>query len=110
MHRIDRLQEEFRHAVSSIILYEVTDPRLRGVTITRVMVTKDIGIARVYYETTEKKKLEREGIQKALERAAHFIRKELASKVNLRNMPNLEFFFDETNDEVLKVERLFAKL
>ena len=109
LHRIDRLQEEIRHAVSSLLLFEVTDPLIKGVTLTRVMLTKDTSLARVYYEVAGTAK-EREKIKDGLERATPFIRRKLAPILNLRQMPQLEFFYDETNDEVMRVEKLFSKL
>ncbi len=109
-HRLERLQEEILHALSSILLFEVTDPRVKGITMTRVLLTKDLSVARIYYEASLKKKEEREGLQAALKRASHFIRKQLAPHLKLRAMPDLEFFYDETSDEVSRVQELFTKL
>lgn len=108
-HRIDRLQEEIQHAVSSILLFEVTDPLIKGVTFTRVMLTKDTSLARIYYEAVGTPK-EREKIKEGLDRACPFIRRKLAPILNLRQMPQIEFFYDETNDEVVRVEKLFSRL
>ena len=124
LHRIDRLQEEIQHEVSSILLFEVTDPWVKGVTITHVMVTKDLGLARVYYEVpsltsgeekaspaSEKKiKDSLQKIQKGLNRAKGFFRKQLASRLSLRVIPEIEFFYDEQKDALARVDALFAKI
>jgi len=109
MRRLERLQEEIRHAVSSIILFDVTDPLVKGVTITRVMMTKDLGTARIYYDTLGTSE-ERLAVQKGLDRASVFIRRQLAPRLNLKAMPELKFFYDETQDEISKVDSLFSKL
>lgn len=108
LHRRERLQEEIRHAVSSILLFEITDPSLKGITLNRVLVTKDLGLARIYYEA--EKDSNRETVAKALERAQGFIRRRLAGRVNLRLMPTIEFFYDETSEEISRVESLLKKL
>lgn len=108
-HRLERLQEEIQHEVSSILLFEVTDPLVKGVTVTRVLITKDLGIARVYYEASGTKE-EKAALQQGLHRARGFIRKRLAPRLNLRAMPELEFFYDETKDEISRVDELFSKL
>lgn len=108
-HRIKRIQEEIQHAASSILLFEMTDPVLQGLTVTRVMVTKDVGLARVYYDTSVSK-TKRAAIQTALDRARGFFRKQLASHLNLKTIPEIQFFYDDTSEEVSRVESLFSKL
>ena len=108
-HRLERLQEEILHAVSSIVLLEVTDPLIKGVTLTRVVLTRDLGIARIYYEAPGPE-TGRETIRRGLNRARGFIRKQLAPRLNLRVVPQMEFFYDETQDEISRVNRLFTKL
>jgi ribosome-binding factor A len=108
-HRIKRIQEEIQHAVSSVLLFEMTDPFLQGITVTRVVLTKDVGTARVYYETGVPK-ARREALQQGLDRARGFVRRQLASRINLKSVPEIQFFYDETNEEVSRVEGLFSKL
>ena len=107
-HRPERLTQKIRHEVSQLILFEMSDPRIQGVTVTRVTLTRDLGLARIYYEVTDRsqKKL----IQEALKEATGFIRRSLSSRLKLRLMPQIEFFYDETSEEVQKVEQLFSKL
>lgn len=108
-HRLERLQEEARHVISSLLIFEVTDPLIKGITITRVMMTKDLGLARFYYESPVPKG-DRPKVQAALNRARSYFRKQLAPRLNLRITPEVEFFYDETSDEISRVEDLFSKL
>ena len=108
-HRIERIQEEIRQAASSLLLFETTDPLLKGITVTRVLVTKDAGTARLYYESAAPKS-QREAIQQALDGARGFFRRELASRMKLKSIPEIQFFYDETSEEVSRVESLLSKL
>jgi len=110
-HRIKRVEEELQHAVSSIILFEMTDPDIKHVTVTRVMATKDMSLARIYYDIGIRTSLEeKRKICDALRRAQSFVRRQLASRMNFKKMPEIEFFYDETLEETTRVENLFSKL
>ncbi len=106
--RQERLQEEIRNLVTQILLFELEDPRIRGVTVTRVTMTKDLGFARIYYEIPAGK--ERAPIQEGLNKASGFVRRALAKGLQLRIAPQIEFFYDETSEEIARVEELFTKL
>ena len=106
--RIERLQEEIGNRVNRLLRFEVQDPRVRGVTVTRVMLTRDLGLARVYYETGDP--ADRVMVGEGLEAAKGFIRRNLASGLELKFAPQVEFFYDETREAVQKVEALFSKL
>lgn len=108
-YRLERLQEEIQHAVSSIILFDLTDPLVRGATITRVLITKDLSAARVYYDFKGPEE-DRALLQRGFDRAKGFIRKQLAPQLRLKGVPGLEFFYDETKDEIDRVNELFAKI
>ena len=109
-HRIKRIQEEIQHAASSVFLFEMTDPLLQGLTITRVVVTKDVGTARIYYDTGADREKKREAVQEALDRARGFVRRQLASRLNLKSVPEIQFFYDETGEEVSRIEGLLSKI
>lgn len=108
--RVQRLQEEIQHRVSSILLFEVADPGLKDMTVTRVVLTPDLGQARVYYQGGQPPHDQNDRIQKALARACPFVRRQLASSLHLKSVPELQFFYDETSDEISKVENLFSRL
>jgi len=80
------------------------------VSISSVKVTPDLHEARFYLSFFQVKDT-REALNKIEERA-HEIKKELTSKVRhqLRSMPVLKFFQDDTLDHVFKMEELFKKI
>ncbi len=55
-----------------IILKEVNDPKIKDVVLTKIDVTKDLSLAKVYFSTYNKSA--KEGIERGLNRSAGFIR------------------------------------
>lgn len=87
--RIDRISEEVRHAIDSIIR-EMNDPRIGGTyCVTRADVTRDLRYAKVFVSILEDEKAD--DMIKALKKAAGFIRHELGGRVDLRYTPELLF-------------------
>ena len=90
--RIDRISEEVRHALDSIIR-EMNDPRIGGTyCVTRADVTRDLRYAKVYISIMEDEKAD--GMMQALKKAAGFIRRELGHNIIIRYSPELSFVSD----------------
>ena len=91
--RIDRISEEVRHGIDSIIR-EMKDPRICGMySVTRADVTRDLRYAKIYVSVLEAEKAD--DLIKALKKASGFIRHELAQRVQLRYTPELLFYRDD---------------
>ena len=88
---------------------EVHDPGIGFLTLTRVKVTPDLQLARVYYTTLGDEKAQRE-TAKALRRAAPFLRRQLGQRIRLRRVPDLEFHYDESIANADRVERILHDL
>jgi ribosome-binding factor A len=108
-HRTERIAEQLREEVSQILATEVADPGVGLVTVSRVKVTPDLSLARVYWtilgDAAERKKTE-----KALQRAAPFVRHVLAGRVTLRRVPEVHFQFDEGLAAHTRVEEILNEL
>ena len=95
-YRIDRISEEVRHALDSLIR-QLNDPRIGGTwSVTRVEVTRDLRYAKTYVSILEDDRAD--GFMKALKNAAGYLRRELGREVDLRYTPELLFELD-TNIE-----------
>ena len=91
--RIDRISEEVRHALDSIIR-EMNDPRISGTyCITRADVTRDLRFTKIYVSVLEE--ANREPMMAALRKAAGFIRRELGHSMIIRYAPELIFEEDQ---------------
>jgi ribosome-binding factor A len=108
-HRTERIAEQLREEVSQILATDVADPGVGLVTVSRVKVTPDLSLARVYWtilgDAAERKKTE-----KALQRAAPFVRHVLAGRVTLRRVPEVHFQFDEGLAAHTRVEEILHDL
>jgi len=107
--RPDRLGDQIRNDISELLAREVHDPGVGFVTITRVSVTADLQIARVYY-TTMATDQARKDTAKALGRVTPFLRRHLAHRLRLRRVPELEFRFDQTVEQHDRIERIIQEL
>jgi ribosome-binding factor A len=107
--RTQRVAERIRKELSEILLYEVTDPRLEGVTVTDVVVDRELEYARVFVSTVEGSVREEEVLE-GLTRAAGFLRFNLSQRIDLRAFPQLRFKWDPTAERAERMEELFASL
>jgi len=107
--RPDRVGEEIRQALGQMLAREVQDPGIGFVTLTRVRVSPDLQMARVFY-TQLGDDDQRRDTRRALTRAMPFLRRQLGRRVRLRRVPVLEFFFDETVEHQERIERILIDL
>jgi ribosome-binding factor A len=107
--RPDRVADQIRAEVSGMIARDVHDPGLGFITITRVQVSPDLQHARVFY-TTLGDQAARKNTGRALERAASFMRRQVAQRLRLRRAPELDFVFDESIEQQDRIERLLRDL
>jgi len=107
--RPDRLGDQIRAEVSEIVAREVHDPKVGLITITKVQVTSDLQIARVFY-TTMANEAARTETAKALQRATPFVRHQLAGRLTLRRMPEIEFRFDQSVEQHDRIEKLIQQI
>lgn len=89
--RTDRVAEQIQRELAELIRLEIKDPRVRKLTLTGVEVTKDYAHAKVFYTALDGETPE---LQRGLERAAGFLRSQLAHAMKLRITPQLHFTYD----------------
>lgn len=107
--RPERVGEEIRQELSLALARDVHDPGIGFVTLTRVKVSPDLQLARVYY-TQIGSEQERRDTTRALERARPFLRRQLGSRIRLRRVPELQFQFDESVENQARIESILSEL
>jgi ribosome-binding factor A len=107
--RLQRISDRIRNEMSSMLVMEVQDPRLSGVSITDVRVDRELAYADVYVSAVEGHERSKE-ILDGLHSAAGFLRKELAARVELRVFPRLRFHWDPTPERADHIEKVLAEL
>jgi ribosome-binding factor A len=109
-HRPDRVGDQIRQEISELLTRgAVHDPGIGFITLTRVKVSPDLQIARVYYTSMGDPQARRE-TEKALERATPFLRRQVGSRLSLRRVPELEFRFDESIGHQDRIEQILRDL
>ena len=108
-NRPDKVGEQIRIELSGLIARDVHDPGIGFITLTRVSVTPDLQIARIYYTSLGDEKAQKE-TGKALQRASPFLRRQIAQRVRLRRVPELEFFYDKSVAQYDRVEQILQEL
>lgn len=106
--RADRIADQIHQLISTACITELSDPRLSELEITRVRMTKDLKIARVYYHLRNKDEKSIQTAKKGLESAKGFLKRYVREELELRYIPELEFFYDEAVDLEEKIENLMA--
>jgi ribosome-binding factor A len=107
--RPERIGEEIRQEVSQLLARDVRDPGIGFITLTRVQMSPDLQLARVFYTTLGDAAARRE-TARALARATPFLRRQIGSRVRLRRVPELDFRFDESVTHQDRVEQLLRDL
>ncbi len=101
----DRLQVE----ISELLQREMNDPRLELVTVTRVVIDRELEYANVFVSTMGDEARQAEVL--AILKGAHgFIRREVGRRVKLRRTPQIIFHWDPAPEKGEQVEQLLDQL
>src|SRR2546421_2736509 len=104
-HRLARVSEVIREVAAETILFEVHDPRVKGVTVTRTEVSADLQHAKVYVSLMGTPK-EQQLCMHALKRAAGFVQSRLGNRLKTRYTPTVTFVLDEGVKKSIEITRL----
>ena len=94
-HRPERVSERIHQEISVIFAREVSDPRLENLNVTRVDVSGDLRIAKIFVAPRGDADATRETMD-ALTRAAGYFRMRLAKNLDLRFAPEIRFQLDQS--------------
>ena len=106
--KLERIADQLVEQISYIIKTEVKNKDIDFVTITDAKVTSDLGYAKIYYTVLDDNK--RESTAKALKSASGFIRHELRERVDIRQIPELTFVYDESIEYGNKIEEKLKEI
>ena len=104
-YRLARVAEAVREVASETILYEMHDPRVKQVTVTRAEVSGDLQHAKVYVSIMGSDK-EQNLTMKGLRHAAGFIQSKLAKRLETRFTPVVTFVLDQGVKNSIEMTRL----
>jgi len=109
-NRVRRVAEQIKKDVSQIIIAEIKDPRIAGMTsVTDVELSKDLRYASVYVSIYGSE-AEREETLQTLARASGFVRSEIGRRIRLRYTPEINFFLDTSIEYGAYIESVLKSL
>lgn len=97
---------QIRGCLSKALQY-ARDERLRGLTITSVVMSSDLREAKVYWVCSKE---EKENLTAVVKSSKGYLKSYIAKNLNLRFTPNLNMFYDDTLDTTEEVEALISNL
>ncbi len=107
--RQERTAEEIRIILSDLLRRDAGDPRLMDLTVTRVLIDRELQHANVYVNALGDESRQKV-VMKALDNAGGFFRYELAQRMSLRTVPELHFHWDPTLAYAEEVDQILAGL
>jgi ribosome-binding factor A len=106
--RPERVRGLLQETVAEILLREVKDPRIEGITLTGVDITPDLKLAKIYFSTLQPEN--REAALAGLKSAAGYIKRQIALRLQLRHTPELRFLYDTTLEKANRLESLLRQV
>jgi len=106
--RTSKVAQAIRQVVSTAILTELRDPRVKKVTVLNVEVPPDLRSAKVYVSVMGE---EREGhlVLRGLQSARGFLQSRIADEIDLRWTPILEFVLDSGVKRSIETSKLLRE-
>jgi ribosome-binding factor A len=107
-HRLARVSEVIRETAANTILFELKDPRVKGVTVTRTEVSPDLQHAKIYVSIMGTEK-EQQLTMHGLKSAAGFIQTKIADRLTSRYVPHVTFVMDEGVKKSIAIARIIRE-
>jgi ribosome-binding factor A len=105
MRRPERVAEQVREEIAQIVGYELEDPRVSMVTVTDVRMSENLRDAKVFVMVAGTDEEAAKALR-ALQKAAPYVRRQLAFEMNLRHAPQINFVRDTVEERAARVNDL----
>jgi len=103
--RNQRLGAQMLRALSELLRFETKDPGLADVSLTAVELSRDLGVAKVYFSLLHPDE-DPAPAEAGLRRAAGFLRSKLGTRLMVRHVPELRFVHDDSIAHGAEISRL----
>ncbi len=107
--RSDRVAQTINRQLAMILRNHVKDERVSALTITEVEVTRDLRQAKIFVTCMSDEGVDIQSTMSAVDNASGFIRRKLASVIDMRHCPNLIFAYDNSISEGARMSALIDK-
>ncbi|WP_390406696.1 30S ribosome-binding factor RbfA [Lacticaseibacillus jixiensis] len=109
-HRIGRVETQIQREIDDILLKDVNDPRVQGVTITGINLTGDLQEATVYFSILSDDESKIAEAQTGLDKATGLIRREVGQRIKLYKTPEIHFEQDKSVQYGAHIDQLLAEM
>jgi ribosome-binding factor A len=106
--RVFRVAERIQSVIATQLL-RLSDPRFFMVTISHVVVSRDLKHAKVYWVVSGGRSRIKE-VEVAFESAKGVLRGLISKELGMRVSPDLRFYYDDTLDTQAEVDQIFKKI
>ena len=103
--RSRRIEDQILRILNDVVRVHVRDPRMQNAMITAVKVSRDLGVAWVYYTALDPDH-DREELDEAFNSALKFLRSQLASQLTVRHVPELRVRYDDLSETSRAMDEL----
>ena len=103
--RNQRLGAQVMRTLSELLQFETKDPRLQGVSLTSVDLSRGLSVARIYFSLLDPDESP-EPAMEGLGKAAGFLRAKLGHAIKVRHVPELRFIHDDSAAHGMKISEL----
>jgi len=107
-HRLARVSEVVRETAANAILFDIKDPRVKGVTVTRAEVSADMQHCKVFVSIMGSEK-EQALTMHGLKSAAAFVQTKIADRLTSRYVPHVTFVLDEGVKKSIEIMRILRE-
>jgi ribosome-binding factor A len=104
-YRMRRVNEALKEIIANALAREIKDPRIGFVTITGVETTQDLAHAKVFLSVYGKQ-VEKDATLEGLRAARAHLQRLISDELKLRRTPALEFVYDATIDQGMRIQAL----
>ncbi len=107
--RANRVAQRIKEELSTMLLFDLSDPRLNSVFVTHVKVDRELAYANIFVSALEGVSRSEE-ILEGFQSASGYIRRKLAQSLDLRTFPQLRFHWDPVPENADRIDKLLASL
>ena len=107
--RLKRLQKLALQVASKVVLFELHDPRLQLITLTRVKITSDLAHATIYWSTMGDD-AHRNKVSRGLDAAVGPVQRAIAANFDTHRSPRVQFHFDKSIEGAIRVGGILDEL
>jgi ribosome-binding factor A len=107
--RLQRIADRVQQELSEMLIREINDPRLKLIYLTDVKIDRELAYADIFVSAVEGAERSKD-VLTGLESASGFIRRTLASRMELRAFPRLRFHWDVTPENADRIEKKLAEI